>query len=136
MILVDATGLVALLAGEPAAAAVEAILRSGEGAVVSVNLAETIDIMVRVRGVEHATLEDRLVPLLATSLPVVAVSEPEARRGAELRAAHYHHEKAPLSLADCLLIGAALTYDAEIATSDEPVRVVAETVGVPIRRLP
>jgi PIN domain nuclease of toxin-antitoxin system len=87
LILLDSAALVALLVGEPAAGEVESILRRGSAAIASVNLAEPFDVLVRVFGNEEA-VEAVIVPLLATSLPVVAIGEAEARKGAEIRVSH------------------------------------------------
>jgi predicted nucleic acid-binding protein len=136
VILLDATVLVSFLAGERAAGEVASILRGGEAAIPSVNLAETLDVMMRVFGYEADALEAKLVPLLTTTLGLVSIGEAEARRGAAVRAAHYHRQRAPLSLADCLLIAAASLLQASIATSDEILAAVARREGIDVTRLP
>lgn len=125
----------AALVGEPAAPEVEQLLQEEQVAVVSVNLAESIDILVRVFGNELNQVESRLVPLLATTLPVLPVGESEARRGAEVRVDHYHHRDCPLSLADCITLGTALVREAAVATSDGPLARTGDGVGVEILRL-
>lgn len=136
MILLDATALVAFLRGERAAEEVESILGGGEAAVASVNLAETLDVMMRVFGVDVDALEAKMVPLLTTTLGLVSIGEAEARRGAAVRGAHYHRQHAPLSLADCLLIAAASLRQSSIATSDEILATVARREGIDVTRLP
>jgi predicted nucleic acid-binding protein len=135
LILLDATAVVAALVGEPAAREVERLLKEEQVAIVSLNLAESIDILVRVFGNELNEVESRLVPLLATALPVLPVGESEARRGAELRIDHYHRRDAPLSLADCILLGTALVRGAAVATSDGPIARTGDAVGVEVLRL-
>ena len=136
MTLVDAYGLVAFLAGERAARDVEEVLRAGDAAVPAVNLAEAVDVMLRVRRHRQASLDAALVPLLATSLSVVAVGATEARLGGALRARHYHRRSAPLSLADCLLIACSVSRGAALATSDPPLAVAARAEGVQVLPLP
>lgn len=136
MILLDATALVAFLAEERAAGEVDSILRRGEAAIASVNLAETLDHMMRGRGHDADTIESKLLPLLATTLELIPIGEAEARRGASVRAEHYHRQRAPLSMADCLLIAAASLLQASIATSDELLAAVARREGIDVTRLP
>ncbi|MHB8512155.1 MAG: PIN domain-containing protein [Actinomycetota bacterium] len=136
MVLIDATGLIALLANERASKEVESILRAREGAVVSVNLAEAIDVLCRVIKLDQAAVEDRLIPLVSTVMPVVAIGELEARVAAGFRVEHYHHRDTPLSLADCLLLATASIRGAEIATSDQALIKAASRVHVPVRKLP
>ena len=118
MILLDSGALIALLVGEPAAEQARSILRSGDASIASANLAEAIDVLVRVFGNELPAVEAVLVPLLATSLPVEAIGQAEARKGAELRIVHYHRRNSPLSLPDCLLLGAAAVLGAAVASTD------------------
>jgi PIN domain nuclease of toxin-antitoxin system len=119
LILLDSSALVAALAGERAKDKVEQILRGGDAAIVSVNLAEVVDVLVRVFGNELEAVEAVLIPLVATSLPVLPIGEAEARRGAEIRIIRYNRRSSPLSLADCLLLGAAGVLEATVATMDE-----------------
>lgn len=135
MILLDATALVAFLAGERGAGDVESLLRQGEAAIPSVNLAESLDILVRVRRLDLDAVEAKLVPLLATVLRVVTVGEAEARRAASVRLAHYHRQRAPLSLADCLLIASASLLGAALATSDALLASIADREGVRVLKL-
>ncbi|MGH2554303.1 MAG: PIN domain-containing protein [Actinomycetota bacterium] len=135
MILLDSSALIGLLVVEPAAVEVESILLGGDAAIASANLAESIDVLVRVFGNELGAVEAVVVPLLATSLPVVAIGEAEARKGAEIRISHYHRQTSPLSLADCLLIGAASLLDAAVATTDGPVARAARSEGLEVLAL-
>lgn len=132
MILLDATALVGVFLGEPCADEVEALLRGGETGITSANLAEVIDVLVRVFGNDLDAVESRLVPLIATTLPVVGLGEAEARRAAEIRISYYDRRNAPLSLADCLLLGTAWVLDAAVATSDVPVATTAQAEGLEI----
>lgn len=130
MILLDATALVGFLSAERAAAEVQSLLKSGEAAIAAPNLAEVIDVLVRVRGNQLGPVEAALVPLLATVLPTVSVGELEARAAAAVRLRHYHRQRAPLSMADCLLLGTASIAGCAIATGDEPIARAARTEGL------
>lgn len=132
MILLDATALVGAFLGEPCADEVAAILRGGEAGITSANLTEVIDVLVRVFGNDLEAVEARLVPLLATTLPVIGIGEAEARRAAEIRISYYHRRDAPLSLADCLLLGTAWVLDAAVATADIPVASCARSEGLDV----
>ncbi|MFN2389468.1 MAG: PIN domain-containing protein [Actinomycetota bacterium] len=132
MILLDASGLVGAFLGEPCAREVERLLRSRQTAITAANLTEVVDVMVRVLGNDLDAVEARLVPLLATTLPVVAIGEVEARRAAEIRISYYDRRDAPLSLADCLLLATASVLDAAVATSDVPLSRSARSEGLDV----
>jgi uncharacterized protein with PIN domain len=133
----DAYALVALVADEPAAAEVEAILREGETRVVIVNLAEAIDVTTRVHGVSAELIRSAIEPLLLSNALSAAVSgEPEAWLAAELRARHFDRKAHALSLADCFLLAHALTDGAAIATADPAVAGVAGAEDVELVALP
>ena len=135
MILLDATALVAALVDEPAAPEVEQLMRKEQVATVSVNLTESIDILVRVFGNELDRVESQIVPLLATVLPVLAVGESEARKEAEVRIDHYRRRENPLSLADCIMLGTALVREASVATSDGPLARTGDALNLEVVRL-
>jgi ribonuclease VapC len=135
-VLLDAFALIALLRDEPAADEVETILRRGEAAMSAVNLAEALDVLQRVDGIERARLEELTGPLLRESVALWAVDERTARDGAEVRARHYHRTRAPLSLADCLLLAAARGADAAVASADRPLARAARAEDVEVVALP
>jgi len=132
MILLDATALIAAFLGEASAGQVEKLLRRGDAGITAANLTEVFDVLVRVFGNDLEAVEARLVPLLVTTLPVIAVGEAEARRAAQIRISHYHRRDAPLSLADCLLLGAALVLGAAVATSDAPLARIGRAEGLEV----
>jgi PIN domain nuclease of toxin-antitoxin system len=134
-VLLDAFALIALLAEEPAADEVEAILRRGQAAMPAINLAEALDVLQRVQGVSSERLDAITAPLLSTSLALLPVDEHLARKAASIRARRYHRTRAPISLADCVLLAAADAADT-IATADAPLIAVAREEGVRITELP
>jgi len=135
--LIDAYGLVALVADEPAAADVAALLRGGECRVVAVNLAEAINICQRVHGIPADDIRAALEPLILSQTLAVAVSdETDAWAAADLRASHYHKKDCPLSLADCFLLAHVLLTGDELATADPDLARVARGEGARVVALP
>jgi PIN domain nuclease of toxin-antitoxin system len=135
--LLDAYGLVALIADEPAADEVEGLLRSGDCRVVAVNLAEAIDVCRRVHSISSADVGDALRPLtLSGSLAVAASDEQAAWTAADLLATHYHRTDCPVSLADCFLLAHALIDGDAIATSDPALARAARTESSSVVALP
>ena len=136
MTLLDSYALVALLADEPAADEVEALLRDGNCRVVVVNLAEAVDISQRIHGLTSDEVEATLRPLfLADVLSALPSEEGDAWRAAELRIHHYHRKDRPLSLADCFLLAHAAPAES-LATADPPLATVARAEGIEVIALP
>lgn len=137
MTFLDAYALVALVADEPPASEVEAILRAGEARVVAINLAEAVDIAQRVHGVASQEVKAAIEPLLLGNVLAVAVSdEPQAWLAAEIRAEHYDRRTTALSMADCLLLAHGMTDGGPIATSDPAIGAAAAALGIDVAGLP
>jgi predicted nucleic acid-binding protein len=116
VIVLDAYALEAYFRLEASAPIVRDMLRGGEQALISgINLAETLDRMIRLHGMSPAELE---ADLLDTGVHVTAVDEPTAFEAARLRAAHYHRTRRAVSIADCCAAALALDRDAPLVTSD------------------
>jgi PIN domain nuclease of toxin-antitoxin system len=133
-VLLDAFALIALLADEPAADEVETLLRRGEAAITAVNLAEALDVLQRVGGIPRERLDALTIPLVGERMTLVAIDERIARAAADIRARRYHRTRAPLSLADCILLAATGKSDA-LATADGPLIRVAEAENVQVKPL-
>ena len=131
----DAFALIALLAEEPAAGEVEALLRSGEAAITAVNLAEALDVLQRVQGISRERLQTVTTPLVGERMRLRPIDERIARDAADIRARRYHRTRAPLSLADCILLAATGESDT-LATADRPLIRVAEAENVQVKTLP
>lgn len=112
------------------------LLRTQEAGIAAPNLTETIDILVRVNRIESKEVEAKLVPLLVEDLVVASMDENAARWAARVRIDHYHSRDMPLSLGDCLMLGAAIASGGAIATSDRPVAEAARLEGVEVVSLP
>lgn len=116
MIVLDAYALEAYLALEVAAPMVRDLILSGEQLLISgINLAETLDRMIRVNGATRDELETDLIGL---GLTVTGVDATVAFDAAALRAAHYHRARRAVSLADCCAAALSLDRDAPLVTSD------------------
>ena len=133
--LIDASALIALLGGEPAAPEVRAILGQGAAGMTTLNLAESVDRLERRYGLTSERTRPVIEGLLDDALTLVPLGPAEAWRAAELRAGHYHRTRCPLSLADTVLIASAGT-DRNIASADRHVLRVAASEGVVISVLP
>jgi predicted nucleic acid-binding protein len=125
----DAYALIALRLDEPAAEEVERILRGGDAAVTSVNYGEALDRLVRARRIPEPRVRAAFEPLLDSSLRRIDVGFGLVETAVRLRAKHYHRERRPLSLADCICIASAGS-DGAVATADEAMLAVAEAEGI------
>lgn len=134
-VVVDTGPIVSVLLGDPAAAEVSSTLDGRECSVSVVNVAEVLDVLIRV----HRTPVDDASEALDRFLVDVARPIPATRalseRAALLRARHYHRRDRDVSLADCFAIATAVP-DAEVATSDTAVARVARAEGLGVIALP
>lgn len=132
--LIDASGLIALLGAEPAAGEVQEILSRG-AAMTTLNLAEAIDRLKRRYNLEIAQTRPVIEGLLAKNLVLLPLGAPQAWRAGEIRAAHYHRSRCPISLADAVLV-ASTPADGRIASSDGPLLAVAASEDIATVVLP
>jgi len=134
----DAQAIVALLIGEPAAAPVAAVLRDPrERSVINaVNVAEVIDVLVRLRGRTVDEVNERLDWLAAGGLEIVPTEEAAGRMAGAIRASHYYRRRAPISLADCIALATAQARNDALATADQVLIDVALAVGSEVVGLP
>ena len=138
MTVLDAQAVVALLLGEPAADEVAAMTRdSGHPVSISaVNVAEVVDVLVRVMGRTHDQVIEKLDWLSAGGLVVVPVDEGIGRIAGRIHAERYHRRDRPLSMADCIALATAITQREAIATSDPPLAATATLEGCDVVPLP
>ena len=129
MTLLDAYALIAFLVGGPAAGHVRALLREGDAAVATANLAEALDVSHRIHRLPVGRAMDVLEPLFAGPLTTLQLDLAIARRAAEIRSRHYHRATRPISLADTILLASAGPED-RIATADPVVLAVARDEGL------
>jgi uncharacterized protein with PIN domain len=130
VIVLDAYALIALLADEPAAGEVGELMSGGETVVPTPNLAEAVDRLARVHGVEVERTRIVIEGLQQSArLSLRPVTGEMAWRAARLRAEHYHPMGRPLSLGDCLLL-AAVSEEERLASSDAHLLAVAHAAGI------
>lgn len=128
--ILDTYALIAFLVAErPAATEVREMIRAGDAAVTTVNLAESVDVLQRRYGIERARARSASVSLTDGPLAVLAVDRAHALRAADLRAAHYDRNECAISLGDCVLLAAAGADD-RVATADGAILAVAEREGI------
>ena len=131
MTILDAQALIAFLTDEPARPAVEALIRSDGGTRISaVNLAEALDVLVRVKGVPADVIERVVRPLVGEAVPVVVATEAIAWAAAATRSAHYDRDRRPISLGDAFALATAAAQDAPIATPDRAMVWVARALNL------
>lgn len=138
MTVLDAQAIVAALAGEPAAAEVETLLRAATDPprISAINLAEVFDAMVRRRGASSSDVAERMDWLAVGGLELVPLDYHIARTAGELRAKHYHRDRRPVSLADCVALATCLSLGERLATSDPPLAAIARFEGCDVVALP
>jgi PIN domain nuclease of toxin-antitoxin system len=132
--LIDASALIALLGAEPAAGEVQEMLNQG-AAMTTLNLAEAIDRLKRRYDLEVERTRPVIEGLLAKSLVLLPLGPLQAWRAGEIRAAHYHRSRCPISLADAVLVASAPA-GGRIASSDGPLLTVAVSEGLAAAALP
>jgi predicted nucleic acid-binding protein len=132
--LIDASALIALLGAEPAAGEVQDLLNRG-AAMTTLNLAEAIDRLKRRYDLEVERTRPVIEGLLAKSLMLLPLEPAQAWRAGEIRAAHYHRSRCPISLADAVLVASASTSGC-IASSDGSLLRVAASEGIATSALP
>jgi uncharacterized protein with PIN domain len=126
------------LLDEPAAAAVEGELRDpARGSRISaINLAEIVDVMIRVFEQAPDHVRAALELLEAGGLEVVPVDGDIDIEAGRLHARFYDRRTSPLSMADCVALATAMSLDEPLATSDAPLAAAAGAVGVEVLPLP
>lgn len=135
MIILDASSVVALLRGEPAAPEVRALMREPRVGMPAPNLAEALYVLAGFPEVGLERARQALEALIDGGIEVVELDERRSIRAGELRSIHYHRSRRPLSLGDCLLLASAEADDA-IASSDSGVIAVAGLEGLRAIPLP
>jgi predicted nucleic acid-binding protein len=116
---------------------VEGLLRraGGQARLSALNEAEVLDVMVRLRSRSADEVTEKVDWLVAAGLQVIHVSQAIAREAGRIRAAEYHRQRRPVSLADCVALATAVMLGDDLATSDPGLAAVAEAVGTSVVRL-
>jgi PIN domain nuclease of toxin-antitoxin system len=134
----DASALLAFLADEPGAGAVEQRIReAGDDACISsVNLVEVVDKLIRGHGRSQEHVSETMDWLMAGGLLFMPCDGDMGRLGGELRARHYRRNGSSLSLADCMALSTAISLGRPLATSDPALAAAARKEGVDVLVLP
>ena len=134
MSVLDAYAVIAFLRAEPAAEVVQPVLESGDSVLTAVGVAEVVDHLVRVIGVdeEQAVLDLAQLGLL-DGHPVDAELGLAAGR---LRARRYHRTRCSLSMADCVAAEVARSLERPLVTSDPHLLDVCNTELIPLLARP
>lgn len=137
-VVLDAYAVIAAVAGEPAAEAVDRLLRRTDADVhiSAVNLAEVLDQLLRVARLAAPDVERSLQLLSAAGLSVVPADEQLGHEAGSLRARHYRRGSVDVSLSDCFALATAASLDAAVATADPALAAVARAEVVRVVALP
>lgn len=116
MTVLDPYAVIAFLRAESAATEVKSLLKRPGVALTTVGVAEVLDHLIRIVGVdeEDATLDVAQLGLL-DGIPVSPALGAAAGR---LRARRYHRSRCAISMADCIAAEAARSGAEPLATSD------------------
>lgn len=135
MTVLDAFGLIAYLRGEPAAGEVAQIIRSG-ALLSAVNAAEVVDQLTRTWGRDPDDVEADMALLGVSGLTLVAVNPALGIAAGRLRSRHYHRERRPVSVADCVAAATSLAEQIALATADRPLAALVRDEGGSVTPLP
>jgi predicted nucleic acid-binding protein len=101
-----------------------------------VNLAEVLDVLVRIYGFPLEAVAHRLDLLSAGPVAIVEADEVAGRLAGDLRSRHYRRNDTAISLADCFALATASLLDVPLATADPALARVAREEGVEVVGLP
>jgi PIN domain nuclease of toxin-antitoxin system len=134
----DAQAIVAGLTGEPAMSEVADLLRDRDSVpmVSSVTLAEVMDVLVRSRRQRVERCDEQFALLYAGGLEVVPVDGDTGRLAGLLRARHWHRDRRPISMGDCMVLATGILQREAIATADAALVGAARAEGHPVVVLP
>lgn len=134
MSVLDAYAVIAYLRDEPAADVVQPLLESGHALLTAVGVAEVVDHLVRVIGLDE---EEAVLDLAELGLldghPLDA---PLGLAAGRLRARHYHRTRCSVSMADCLAAEVARSLAQPLATSDPHLLEICSAESIPFLALP
>ncbi|MHB8452582.1 MAG: PIN domain-containing protein [Mycobacteriales bacterium] len=134
MIVLDSYAVIAYLRGERAAPQVRVLLDAGGAALTAVGVAEVLDHLVRLVGVDE---EDAALDLAQLDLlDGIVVDSAVGGAAGLLRARHYHRTRRPLSMADCIAAHCARARAEPLATSDPHLLDVCHAEGIATVVLP
>ncbi len=134
-VVVDTGPIVSVLLGDAAAAEVSSTLDGRDCGVSVVNVAEVLDVLIRVHKAPVDDASEALDRFLADVARPIPATRALSEHAALIRTRHYHRRDRDVSLADCFAIATAVP-DGEIATSDSAIAHVARAEGIEVIALP
>ena len=134
-VVVDTGPIVSVLLGDGAAAEVASALEGRECSVSVVNVAEVLDVLIRVHRTPIEDASEAVDRFLDEVARPITTTRSLAEAAALIRVRHYHRRDRDVSLADCFAIATAHP-DGDVATSDAAVARVADAEGFGVIRLP
>lgn len=133
-VVLDAYAVVAALVGEKARADVEPLIE--DGVICAPNLAEVVDVCVRVHANDEPTVRERIGWLLTGGLEVAVLDSRLALDAGTLRARHYRRRHCEVSLGDCYALALAQRRRLALATADPDLAQAARSQDVAVVALP
>jgi PIN domain nuclease of toxin-antitoxin system len=133
-VVLDAYAVIAALVGERACAEVRPLLAGG--VLCAPNLAEVIDVCVRVYGNADADVRERVGWLISGGLEVAAFDTGLALGAGSLRARHYRRRTCEVSLGDCCALALAKRRSLALATADPELASAARAESLDLLALP
>jgi predicted nucleic acid-binding protein len=133
-VVLDAYAVIAALVGEQARTEVEPLLSNG--VVCAPNLAEVVDVCVRVHGNEERDVCERVGWLVSGGLEIAALESAVALDAGALRAKHYRRRHCEVSQNDCFALALARHRGLALVTADPDLAAVARREKVDLISLP
>lgn len=134
MTVLDAFAVLALLRGEPAASHVVELIRAGNAELTAVGVAEVVDHLVRIMGIDE---EQAVLDLAQLGLDQPhGLDADTALTAGLLRAKHYHRSNRAVSLADCVVAATAQRRAIALATADPHLLALCHDESIGYQPLP
>jgi len=130
----DAYAVIAALVGERAGRDVQPLM--GTGVICAPNLAEVVDVCVRVHGNEEPRVHERIGWLISGGLEVAMLDASMALAAGALRARHYRRRGCEVSLGDCFALVLAQRRGLPLATAAPDLAAITRIESVKIIALP
>jgi PIN domain nuclease of toxin-antitoxin system len=130
----DAYAIIAALVGEAAAADVQPLIAGG--IISAANVAEVVDVCIRVHGNHEPPVRERIGWLISGGLEVAPLDSTLAVAAGALRARHYRRRHCEVSLGDCIALALAKQRRAALATADPDLVSAARAEQVDVIGLP
>jgi PIN domain nuclease of toxin-antitoxin system len=133
-VVLDAYAVIAALVDERAKTDTEPLMP--KGTVSAANLAEIVDVCVRVHANDERIVRERIGWLMAGGLEVAPLDADLALAAGALRARHYRRRHCEISQGDCFALALAKNRRSRLATADPHLASVARAEGVEVLGLP